>query len=355
MSSPCTASSEDPRRRVIEATAATWLSLRDRGLNPSETAEFVRWLQLDARHATTFAELDRAWRTFDRLAVLQPTVPQHPPNADLLAPRARPSRPVRVPTWAAACAAAALVILSVQIGLAPRHTAETGIGTLQKLDLPDGSVALLNTDTAVDTDFDQTERRVRIVRGEVFFTVAKDASRPFIVTVDTVAVRAVGTAFNIHRSEHDVEVLVAEGQIQLSPTAQVGSLREPLRPEAGGATDLVAGQRVVIRVGAPAVNGHGLDIGPVSPLEPAAIRRKLAWQERRLEFDGAPLQEIVREFNRYNRVRLVVSDPDLAVRRFSGVFRADGQHSFVRLLEQDFGISVTRRSDEIDLRSTARH
>ena len=49
------------------------------------------------------------------------------------------------------------------------------------------------------------------------------------------------------------------------------------------------------------------------------------------------------------RVQLVVDDPRLAERCFSGVFRADGHESFLRLLQEDFGVQVTRRGAEITL------
>ena len=50
-------SGAESSREAIEATAAAWLSLRDRGLSSVETAEFVRWLQLDPRHAALEASL----------------------------------------------------------------------------------------------------------------------------------------------------------------------------------------------------------------------------------------------------------------------------------------------------------
>jgi len=88
----------------------------------------------------------------------------------------------------------------------------------------------------------------------------------------------------------------------------------------------------------------------VAALDQAAVRRHLAWQERRLEFDEAPLAEIVGQFNRHNRVRLTIDDPELSRQRFSGVFRADGQESLLRLLQNDFGVQVERRPDEVVLR-----
>jgi transmembrane sensor len=59
---------------------------------------------------------------------------------------------------------------------------------------------------------------------------------------------------------------------------------------------------------------------------------------------------VVAEFNRYNRVRLVIGDPRLRLKRFSGTFRADGNEAFVRLLEESFGVRAQRADDEIVLR-----
>ncbi len=335
-------------REAIEATAAVWLSLRDRGLSAAETAEFVRWLQLDPRHAAIFEELDRTWKEFDRVGALQPASPRNPPEADLLAPRPRPSRSARKLVWAAGlAAAAAIAVLVAPRLLAPRHTAETAVGAFQKFDLPDGSVALLNTDTAIDTAFTDAERRVQVVRGEVFFTVAKDPARPFVVTAGPVAVRAVGTAFNVHRHNGTVEVLVTEGRVRLDEADQRRSLPAPAAAQAG-ARELAAGERAVVAVPVRTQEA-ATSVAVVQQVSAVEVRRALAWQERRLEFDEVPLAEIVRQFNRHNQTKLVVDDAQLAQQRFSGVFRADGQESFLRLLQEDFGVQVTRRGREIFL------
>ena len=64
-----------------------------------------------------------------------------------------------------------------------------------------------------------------------------------------------------------------------------------------------------------------------------------------------PLAEVAREFNRYNRQQLVIADAPLAAKRFSGIFRADGYESLVRLLETDFAVTATRTDRVIVLRS----
>ncbi len=343
-----------PSPEVIEAAAAVWLSLRDRGMTPGETAGFMRWLQQDARHAAVFNELDRVWQDFDRLGTVPAASATTPaPDADLLAPRARRRSLRRTRTWvAASIAAAAAAVIAFVPFRTPRHAAETAVGAFHQLDLPDGSIAQLNTNSAIDTTFTPAERRVRVVRVEVFFTVTHDPARPFIVTAGPVAIRAVGTAFNVRQRDTAVEVLVTEGRVRLDDAQRgVPLLASPATPPTETPL-LVAGERAVFALTARGAAAAPVpSVASVERVSAPDVQRALAWQERRLEFDAAPLREVVAEFNRYNRRQLVIADPLLADRRFSGKFRADGFEPFVRLLEQDFGIAANRGEREIVLRA----
>jgi len=344
------AASNNPTPEMIEAAAAAWLSLRDRGLTQAETAEFMRWLQQDPRHAAVFAELDLVWKMCDRLgAVPAPSETTSVPDADLLKPRVR-QKESRIGRWAAwgAAASIALILTLVFAIRAPQRTIETAVGAFQKLDLPDGSVVQLNTATAITTSFTGTERRVTILRGEAFFNVAKDEKRPFVVTSGGVAVRAVGTAFNVRKRDSALEVLVTEGRVRIDDAREGRSLL-PLST-ADEPSLLVAGERAIVPSRSNTLEEYPLT-ALVEKVDSTVTQRTLAWQERRLEFDETPLAEGVTEFNRYNLRQLVIADPTLAKKRFSGTFRADGYESLVRLLETDFNVSAWHTDREIVLRA----
>jgi transmembrane sensor len=341
-------SAHDPE--LIEAEAAVWLSLRDRGLNEGETAEFMRWMQEDPRHAEVFAALDATWQDFNRLAAVR-TEGAGEGDPELLAPRLRPRR--RAPWILGGLAAAAALTLAC-VGawqlLSPRPTAETDVGGFRELRLADGSVVQLNTDSAVRTRFSAEERRVELLRGEAFFEVAHNAARPFVVSAGGVAVRAVGTAFNVRLREESVEVLVTEGKVQVNDTVKGGSL---LGVDATGAPSLlVQGEKAIIPATAVAEIQEAARPTPavVALVAPVEVQRALAWQERRLEFESLPLGEVVAEFNRYNLTKLVIADPRLGAQKFSGSFRAEGYAPFVRLLEQNFGVVAVREGDDLVLR-----
>ena len=89
----------------------------------------------------------------------------------------------------------------------------------------------------------------------------------------------------------------------------------------------------------------------IATLTPREIERVLAWQHRLLNFSAAPLSEVVAEFNRHNRVQLVLIDPELAAMRIDASFRSDNIDGFLRLLEMGFGARIEYRGDsEILLR-----
>jgi transmembrane sensor len=326
---------------IVEATAAAWLSLRDRGMSSAETAAFLRWLQQDPRHAEIFGELDRTWKNLDRLAAASTR------RRDDV--QASPARRFRI-GWIALGAAAALVLafVGVRSSRSARQTVETEVGAFRKVDLPDGSVAQLNTDSALEIDYTTTERRVKVVRGEIFFSVAKDPAHPFLVSAGPIVVRAVGTAFDVRHRTDAVEVLVTEGQVRVDDRVRVASV---LPPSATAEPPLLkAGERAIVALDLDHSSaGPAPTVASVERVGAPAVQHALAWQERRLEFDAVPLGEVAREFNRYNRSQLVIDDAALAARRFSGVFRADGYEAFVRLLEIDFGVTVERRGQDLEL------
>jgi transmembrane sensor len=222
-------------------------------------------------------------------------------------------------------------------------TVATAVGEVRKLALPDGSTVVLNPDARLVVEFVAHERRIALGRGEAYFQVAKDPQRPFIVGVGSVAVRAVGTAFDVRRRADAVEVLVTEGKVRVDAASDGHSL---LANTGVDRPVLLAGQRVVVPLAESGMPGPAVPVA----VTPSQISEALAWRERRLDFKATPLAEIVAEFNRYNEHKLVIVDPALADRRFGGTFLATDYEEFVRALEADFEIVAERTAAETRLR-----
>lgn len=338
---------------AVELQAADWVVKQDQGLTPQQEREFAAWLSADERHAEVFAELVETWGRIGELREpVTPPVAMPVATTGVERGSGRPARSGKIIWLSAVPAAAAAIAFFSIITWRPTDSAEpfamtaaTEVGGLRKLALPDGSVVQLNTDSAVAVQFSKETRRVQLVRGEAHFQVTKNPSRPFIVSASAVAVRAVGTAFDVRLRPESVEVLVTEGRVRVNDSVKGHSL---LASPATGDSEplLVAGQRAVVSLATAVVTAPAAVVA-VAPVE---MGQALAWQSRRLEFVATPLAAIVAEFNRYNRHKLVIADARLATRRFGGTFSAGDCEELVRLLEADFGVVAERGPDETKLR-----
>lgn len=83
--------------------------------------------------------------------------------------------------------------------------------------LPDGSVVTLNKQSSIayPQHFNGKTRNVRLT-GEAFFNVTPDKDKPFIVDVNDVTVKVVGTSFNVKDNARKTEVVVETGIVEVA-------------------------------------------------------------------------------------------------------------------------------------------
>ncbi|MDP1051476.1 FecR family protein, partial [Klebsiella quasipneumoniae] len=70
-------------------------------------------------------------------------------------------------------------------------------GEIRHVTLSDGTRLDLNSDSAVGLRFSATERRIRLIRGEILLTSGHDPHRPLIVETAAGDVQALGTRFAV--------------------------------------------------------------------------------------------------------------------------------------------------------------
>jgi transmembrane sensor len=179
--------------------------------------------------------------------------------------------------------------------------------------------------------------------------VAKNPDRPFIVSVAGVDVRVLGTVFNVRLRPDAVDVLVTEGKVRVDSAVAAAAAMPSVVPEETRHSELTAGQKLSIDLQSPVA-----PLAKRAELSTVEIKQALAWQARRLDFDSAPLEEIVAEMNRYNHHKLVIADGRLNAQRFGGSFPAGDCDTIVRMLEANFGVVSERVGGETRLRLKAR-
>lgn len=361
-----------PRRAsaaaAIEKAAGEWLARRDRGLTPAEMTALAEWQAADPRHAAELARLSETWASLDTADEVPGIMTLAGEVDSALAQRVR--RRARRPWLFGALAAGLAIAAFWSAGLFPRPGAAPTYRVIpsnaQQLTLADGTIVELNANSAVEPAFTAHERRVRLVRGEAHFAVVKDPARPFVVEARSIAVRAVGTAFNVRLDPAAVQLLVTEGKVRVEnvvpPVAVADSVadsaalsgdgRAATPTPAGAATTplVTAGERLVVDSTPAAPDLSRVRVEAVLPEE---LERSLAWKRPQLIFDRTPLPEAIAAFNRFNRHQLTIGDGALAKRHLGGAFQADNVEGFVHVLETGFDVIAERRSaGETVLRQT---
>jgi ferric-dicitrate binding protein FerR (iron transport regulator) len=105
--------------------------------------------------------------------------------------------------------------------------------------LPDGSVVTLNKNSSLNypSKFKGNARAIAL-KGEAFFNVTPNKEKPFVINVNDVQIKVVGTSFNV-RSENGVtEVIVETGVVQVTRNNKMVELR-PAEKLKVGAVDSV--------------------------------------------------------------------------------------------------------------------
>ena len=99
--------------------------------------------------------------------------------------------------------------------------------------------------TQASVHFHRDRREVRLRTGQILFTVAPDATKPFDVLADNTRVRVIGTQFSVRHLPAGalpgkVEVRVAEGRVEVSGKTADGPMTRLVALVAGQASPWAA-------------------------------------------------------------------------------------------------------------------
>lgn len=193
--------------RPVARIAAQWfLRLQYEQPSAEERQAFELW-----RAASE--ENERAWLLAAQVTHQLKTLPRTL-SRDIL------QRPATVSRRTALGALSSLIVLgSVGLGLPRTQTygaltadLRTGVGEVRHIKLADGTVISLNTDSAVDIQYNDTQRRLTLRKGELFVATASD-HRPMVVDSSYGTFIPQGTRFSVRQfDDHDL-LHVAQGSV----------------------------------------------------------------------------------------------------------------------------------------------
>ncbi|HEY6924373.1 MAG TPA: FecR domain-containing protein [Steroidobacteraceae bacterium] len=326
---------------AVETAAAQWLARQDAGnWTAADQAALDHWLEESTAHTVAYVRLEAAWARADRYKVLGAGIPAGvvpEPEAFALSPvfsvpRSRRPRIGVARFRPLAAGIVAVMALAAAWYLWPLAGPDykTPVGGIASVPVADGSQIILNTNSAMRVSLSTAERLIELDRGEAYFDVAKDPSRPFVVSAGDKRVVAVGTKFSVRRIGDDIRVAVTEGKVRIE---EAGEREATSLLAAGGVANTKQGSILV------------------QHKAPADVEESLSWLSGYLTFHEDTLRDAVAEFNRYNTRKIVIEDPAVGDIRLSGKFRTSEYEAFVRLLESGFPIHAQRLDQKVVLTS----
>jgi Fe2+-dicitrate sensor, membrane component len=324
---------ENEATPIPEQAEYWWVLLRDSDASSTDNREFVEWVtrspeRVEAclRVAQVHAAVSRAdmrWPQTSAEDLVRAALAAPGDSVVPLGPHVRPKReeerPRPVLRWAAAMAASVLVAVCLGwwLTFSPAEQFQTKVGEQRSVVLADGSRVTLNTASRIEVRLQAKHRVVELLQGEALFEVAHDEQRPFDVHMGNIAVRAVGTQFNIDRRAARTVVTVLEGRV-----AVVAGVH-------GNLPVLSAADQVTV------------DAAGLSTLQrDVNLTEAIAWTQHQLVFKHRLLGEVAAEFNRYNVGQIEIRSAALRAEEVTGTFRTQDVESFLAVLAGIPGVQV---------------
>lgn len=303
---------------AIKAAAnAWWVRLDSDQVSAGERDEFARWLAADPQHRQAFDAVCALWNELD-------AVKQRIAKPEIIAPQT--PWLWAAPTLAMCCLA---LWLFSPLPMLLRADFHTGYGETRDIRLSDGSVAHLNSNSALAVHIDGNRRQLTLLQGEAWFEVSPDSARPFQVHAGQGTVTALGTAFNIRLQGSQTEVSVTQHSVAVDVEQADGQA-----------------SHAVVSEGQQLVYNQKARLGSVKAIDSQTVT---AWQRGKLVFQDQPLGEVIAELNRYYHGYLLVTDDSIAQRRVNGVFRTDQPLVVLSALESSLSVHSTRINDYLIL------
>lgn len=304
---------------VREQAAAWFARVQDAPRDAVLQAQLHAWLEGDARHREEYQQLARLWQAADFIP--------HQRLAALCQPA--PVRQLSRRRFARQAVAATMAVVALGLGwggwqyqqLNHQGNLHTAFNERRQVELPDGSYLELNGSTQVQVAFSAGQRQVRLMAGEVMFTVTHDSGRPFVVDTAQGSVIVTGTRFDVRLDPASTRVAVEQGSVRV-------------QGKGASLAQLTAGQ-------GSHIDAQGQVAAPYA-VNAAALT---AWRQGKLVFDNATLADVVAEASRYRSQALRIAPGKVAQLRLSSTFRTDDTDALLRALPSILPVAIKAHAD----------
>jgi len=307
---------------LIAEQAIEWFSrMQTESITAEERMQFLHWQAESPEHKLAYAEITDFLDNSDFIQALSET--KLSSNDDELAVFKKSKQSYWLPSALAACLGLLAILFDPFIFLQADY--QSDIGSQKTIHLSDGSDVILNTDSAIAIDFNETERRVRLLKGEAYFAVYSNKDKPFIIDSGETETEVLGTKFIVKNNAAGDEVSVIEGLVKVSSLNHDQSIQ--LRPE-------------------QQVSNSSSGLNPVVAIKSKDVS---AWLKQRLIYKNTPLIQVINDLERYLPTVIFIQDKSLLDYKINARLDISKPELVLATLQKTLPITVTELSPWISI------
>jgi len=306
-------------------------------LNETSAEENVlvsEWIASDPSHQKHFNDLELIWKTSKNLAS-QSTVDENDAwerfKLRTVQVKSKPDKvkikPIRTSNLWIKIAASLVIVASAVFFLF--KSSEKNISTMASVSveiLPDGSEITLNKNSSLTytSSLLSSKRKVSLTKGEVFFKVKPDKSKPFLIDAQGVLVEVVGTEFNVKHTPSKTEIIVESGIVKVSEGSETVELH------AGEKVNVHRKQTLVIERNTDDLYNY--------------------YRTKTFVANNTPLWRVVEVLNEAYSSNIIIENPALKNLTLNTTFRNESLSQILKVISETFNISVTQKDKKIILK-----
>ncbi len=285
---------------------------------------YKTWLNLEKEKIEQFVDVDKEWININKVLKQKKQTKVIP-----LSPK--PKTFFRILKYAA-------VFVFIAVSITTLYYYFSKPGTQQLLaksntiesKLPDGTSVTLNTGSSLEypEKFEKNKRSVKL-KGEAYFNVAHDVSKPFIIAADDIMVEVLGTSFYVNTDNLNgkVEVILTSGKVA------VYHKDKPI-------------EKIIM------VPGEKLELSKNQNDFSKTINEDdnyLAWKTKKLIFTDEPLTKIVKTLNKVYRSKIQIKDNNIANCKITATFDNQSLDAVLNVIEATVDVNISKTADIIQI------
>jgi len=203
--------------------------------------------------------------------------------------------------------------------------------------LSDGTKVKLNSGSSIKypVRFLKGQDRKVFLKGEAYFDVSSDKAHPFIVNVDEMNIRVLGTQFNLsyYREDEDISTVLVEGAVVL--------YKEGANMDSNTTAQLVPGQRAAWNKTNNTMTGNEVDTNIYT-----------AWKDGYLLFKASPFYNIRAKLERHFNISIEDRSGRLENQIYTATFRNETIEEIMDAFKEDTPFEYIREGSKIIILET---